>query len=196
MRNPSPPVKLAQAGEPGGRPGNGAAPNTPKPPHTWVPALGKCCPFFRGAIFLGCRGSLGEQNAARFFAAPATYRATQMLPRKCCHAIVATQLLPRKCCHLPCFARPRVHPPRPRPLAPRKSCLVGHSNEKPSAERPRAASERGRTPRARSGSRSPTTDCARSSCPAPTASSPERASSTTASWEAAPPPDNLTRSSP
>ena len=41
----------------------------------------------------------------------------------------------------------------------RKSCLVGHSNEKPSAERPKAASERGRTPKARSGSRSPTTAC-------------------------------------
>ena len=46
-------------------------------------------------------------------------------------------MLPPKCCHLPCLARPHVHPPSPDSPTPRKSCLVGHSNEKPSAVRPR-----------------------------------------------------------
>ena len=57
MRNPSPPVKLAQAGEPGSRPGNGAAPNTP------YPVSGR---FFMGQRFLGCGGMCRNRTLAFF----------------------------------------------------------------------------------------------------------------------------------
>ena len=121
MRNPSPPMKH------------------PKTPTHLGPRSGEMLPVFFGEPFSWDPGVSWGTECCPFFCS------TGHLP---CHPNVATQMLPRKCCHLPCFARPRVHPPRPPTPRFRKSCLVGHSNEKPSAERPRAASERGRTPRA------------------------------------------------
>ena len=76
MRNPSPPMKH------------------PKTPTHLGPRSGEMLPVFFGEPFSWDPGVSWGTECCPFFAAPATYRATQMLPRKCCHAIVATQMLP------------------------------------------------------------------------------------------------------